>query len=61
MVIHAGRAEISDTFAISELTLMEMKMNAVHEMKNTSMVMKYLPLGHQASYGAGAFSREGGT
>ena len=44
-VIHAGRAEITDTVAISELALMEMKMNAVHEMENTTMMMKYVPLG----------------
>lgn len=40
-----GRAEISETSEISELSLIEMKMSATRSFENDSFVLKYLPAG----------------
>lgn len=40
-----GRAEISETTEISELSLLEMKMSATRSFENEGFVLKYLPAG----------------
>ena len=40
-----GRAEITETAEISELTLLEMKMSATRSFENEAFVLKYLPAG----------------
>ena len=41
----SGRAVIDEKKDIAELSLMEMRMNAVREMENTGALLKYVPLG----------------
>jgi Protein of unknown function (DUF4230) len=40
-----GKAEITDKSQISELALLEMKMNAVRELESSEVLLRYLPLG----------------
>jgi hypothetical protein len=40
-----GRAEITETAEISELTLLEMKMSATRSFENEAFVLRYLPAG----------------